>query len=63
MESKNPNCPCKRIKCERHGDCTACKEHHHASAKIPLATCERMKAKEERKRERNREKIRERKDK
>lgn len=42
MEYKNESCPCKRTKCERHGDCSACKSHHHASKKIPLATCERL---------------------
>ncbi|NLK95097.1 MAG: hypothetical protein GX275_07880 [Clostridiales bacterium] len=48
MESKNDNCPCKRKKCERHGYCTACKEHHRSKRK-PLTACERIKAKEERK--------------
>ncbi len=39
-------CPCKRVKCERHGNCAACKQHHHDSVKRPLTTCERMKAKQ-----------------
>lgn len=25
------SCPCKRNKCPRHGDCTACREHHKNS--------------------------------
>ena len=49
MECKNNNCLCKRKNCERHGDCTACKEHHHTSSRYPLTTCERIKAKENRK--------------
>lgn len=50
MEYKNESCPCKRTKCERHGDCSACKSHHHASKKIPLATCERLENKKNKKR-------------
>lgn len=46
MEYQKENCPCKRIACERHGNCDACKEHHHRSVKIPLTTCERKKAKQ-----------------
>lgn len=47
MESnKTKACPCKRTACERHGDCAACKEHHHSSCgRYPLATCERLAAK------------------
>jgi len=26
----NPDCPCTYPDCERHGDCDACKEYHHA---------------------------------
>lgn len=50
MEGKEDNCPCKR-ECERHGDCNACKEHHHASKRYPLSTCERIKARELRKKQ------------
>jgi hypothetical protein len=49
MENKNDNCPCKRTKCERYGDCIACKEHHNTSDKKLLTACERIEAKEERK--------------
>ena len=47
MERKELDCPCKRVQCERHGDCHACKEHHHASKRLPLSTCERIKARKE----------------
>ena len=36
-------CPCKRVKCERHGDCAACRAHHLASQRKPLTACEREK--------------------
>ncbi len=26
-------CPCKRVHCQRHGDCEACWDHHHAPGK------------------------------
>mgnify|MGYP005608278975 FL=1 len=45
---ENETCPCKRVKCERHGDCAACKEHHSSQKKCPTA-CERAARKEERK--------------
>ncbi len=47
MEYKDDNCPCKRIKCERYGDCVACKEHHHTSERTPLTACERIMVKKE----------------
>ena len=34
-------CPCKRVRCERHGDCDACRAHHQASPRKPLTACER----------------------
>lgn len=46
---QKPSCPCKRIKCERFGDCAACKEHHHNSERNTLTACERLKKKKERK--------------
>ena len=33
-------CPCKRKKCERHGDCKSCMAHHHASARKTMTACE-----------------------
>ena len=50
MENRNPSCPCKRAKCERHGNCAACKAHHHADGKMGT-TCERLAQKAERKKE------------
>ena len=42
-------CPCKRVDCPRHGDCAACREHHHASYRKPLTRCEKLARKEQRK--------------
>lgn len=49
MIDEKMDCPCKRVQCERHGNCAACTEHHHAPGKKLLTACERIKAKEERK--------------
>lgn len=35
----NINCPCKRKKCERYGDCEACRAHHKDKKHPPY--CER----------------------
>ena len=35
----NPDCPCKKIKCKRHGHCNECKARHTTSKKPPV--CER----------------------
>lgn len=40
MEKKNLDCPCKRVKCPRHGDCGACKAHHRTEKPYSPA-CER----------------------
>jgi hypothetical protein len=48
MEYNNENCPCKRTECERHGNCTACREHHSSLKGKSLTYCERLKEKEER---------------
>ncbi|WP_310603670.1 hypothetical protein [Anaerosporobacter sp.] len=45
----NTDCPCKREKCDRHGNCEECKAHHRDSKSQPLTTCERLKRKEARK--------------
>lgn len=58
MVNKKIDCPCKRIQCERHGDCAACMAHHHAPGKKLLAACERIAAKEERKNKRAAERNR-----
>lgn len=34
MPEKPDKCPCKRMKCPRHGDCDACKRYH-AGKKYP----------------------------
>ena len=36
----NDGCPCKRMNCERHGDCAACRAHHSGDKKS-LPYCER----------------------
>lgn len=55
MEHKNESCPCKRINCERHGDCDACRAHHNASARKLPPACEkkRRSCSEEKRRTRN----------
>lgn len=35
-------CPCRWKNCKRHGDCTACKEHHQKVKKDCLPACERV---------------------
>ncbi len=37
----NVDCPCKKKKCKRYGNCDACRKHH-AESKRPVA-CEREK--------------------
>ena len=39
-------CPCKRIKCERHGKCEECHNHHAIKKSPPY--CEKLAKKEER---------------
>lgn len=34
------DCPCKRRRCSRHGDCAACRAHHSTIKNSPVA-CER----------------------
>lgn len=48
---RDSDCPCKRTKCERHGNCLACREHHKTEKKTPVS-CERIRLKAERKTER-----------
>lgn len=42
------NCPCKRAKCERHGDCKACREHHNSGKRNIIPACDRQRMKAER---------------
>lgn len=48
------DCPCKRVKCKRHGDCAACRAHHQEKNKHPVA-CDRLQ--ETAKRKNQREKV------
>ena len=48
------SCPCKRTKCERRGDCEACRAHH--AEKHMRTACERLQEKAERK-QRNKKKL------
>ncbi len=51
--NNNENCSCKRTKCERHGDCDACRLHH-TNDKKNVPACDRIKKKlEHNKKERN----------
>lgn len=44
-------CPCARVNCPRHGDCDACREHHHTSKRKLLTYCEKLERKALRKNE------------
>lgn len=48
---RNPDCPCKRKHCSRHGNCVACRAHHK-EAKYNEVFCERPSKRERRRRER-----------
>lgn len=39
----NIDCPCKKKKCERHGNCDACRVHHAESKRKRPVACERDK--------------------
>lgn len=39
----NENCPCKKKKCERHGNCEECRTHHAESKRQRTAACEKEK--------------------
>ena len=43
MENINEKCPCKKVKCDRHGNCKECREHHIINSKY-LTACDRKKA-------------------
>ncbi|MGN0638955.1 MAG: hypothetical protein ACI4J0_11340 [Huintestinicola sp.] len=56
---ENMNCPCKRTKCERHGNCALCREHHLTlSGRKALTRCEKLRIKEQKKTEKSRERGR-----
>ena len=47
-------CPCKRVKCERHGKCDECKAHHSAESRKTLTYCQKLERKGEKRAERQR---------
>ena len=43
-------CPGKRVKCERYGNCDECKKYHHnKNSSKSLTRCEKLKKKEQKK--------------
>jgi hypothetical protein len=48
MEEEKIECPCKRVKCVRHGHCEECREHH-MTVKKNSPYCDRLKEKADRK--------------
>ena len=45
MQEARRDCPCKKLKCPRHGDCAACRQHHSTQSKLP-PYCERAEKKD-----------------
>ncbi len=39
--NQNTKCPCKKLKCERHGNCDACREYHKTDGNKYIPVCER----------------------
>lgn len=39
----NENCPCKKKKCERYGNCDECRKHHAESKRQRPVACEKKK--------------------
>ena len=50
-----PDCPCKHLDCDRHGNCAACQAHH--PAKDHLTSCEKLNRKEQRKADRQNRRL------
>lgn len=40
---KRKDCPCKRKKCERHGNCEECRKYHAESKNQRPVACEKEK--------------------
>lgn len=40
---ENKTCPCKKKKCERHGNCDECRKHHSESKRQRPVACEKEK--------------------
>lgn len=49
--TRRADCPCKRMRCQRHGDCVSCREHHKADKKNTVY-CQRPVREEKRRRRR-----------
>ncbi|MEA5143217.1 MAG: GNAT family N-acetyltransferase [Oscillibacter sp.] len=49
--TQRTDCPCKRMRCQRHGDCVFCREHHKADKKNTVY-CQRPTREEKRLRRR-----------
>ena len=41
LEKRKTDCPCHKKKCERHGNCEACRKHHRESKRKRPVACER----------------------
>lgn len=52
------SCPCRRVRCPRHGDCAACREHHRACGRKPLTYCEKLEQKKKREADRQQQNAR-----
>lgn len=50
LRLKKSACPCKRVKCQYHGNCIACREQHQTHTSRPQTACEALAAKKERRR-------------
>lgn len=56
---ENENCPCTRTKCERHGKCDECRQHHHSmTGRKALTRCEKLENKAQKKADKARERER-----
>ena len=43
-------CPCKKVKCDRYGNCDECKKYHYnKNSRKSLTRCEKLKKKEQKK--------------
>lgn len=42
----NEHCPCKKKKCERHGNCDECRKYHAESKRQRPVACEKEKRNE-----------------
>ena len=55
----NTDCPCKRTKCERHGNCDECRDYHHnKKSGITLTRCEKLEQTEQKRADRQKRRKR-----